>query len=61
VAATRHERGLVAGDEHTHVAVPHLNGPVAKCGAGKITQKVPGFFDPTDPTVCPTCRDGLDP
>jgi hypothetical protein len=53
--------GLVAGDEHTHIAVPHLNGPVAKCGAGKITQKVPGFFDPTDPTVCPTCRDGLDP
>ena len=30
--------GVVAGDEHTHVAVPHLNGPVAKCGAGKIAQ-----------------------
>ena len=52
--------GLVAGDAHTHVAVPHLNGPVAKCGAGKIAQKVPGFFDPTDETACGSCAQGLD-
>jgi hypothetical protein len=60
VAATRHEMGLVAGDEHMHVAVPHLSGPVAKCGAGKIAQKVPGFFDPADPTACPACVERLD-
>ena len=52
--------GLVDGDQHTHVAVPKLNGAVAMCGVGKITQKVPGFFDPTDPAACPACAQGLD-
>jgi hypothetical protein len=59
VAATRHEMGLVAGAQDTHVAVPHLSGPVAKCGAGKIVQKVPGWFDPAAPSACAACAEQL--
>ena len=52
--------GLVAGDQHSHVAVPKLNGAAAMCGAGRIVQKVPGWFDPTDPSSCPACAQQLE-
>ena len=60
VAATRHEMGLVEGDQRNHAAVPKLNGAVAMCGAGKIAQKIPGWFDPTEPTACAACARSLD-
>lgn len=56
---TRLETGLVDGDQRTHVAIPKLNGPVAMCGAGKIVQRVPGFFDPADPKSCQGCVEAL--
>jgi hypothetical protein len=51
--------GLVDGDQRSHVSVPKLNGAVAKCGAGRIVQKVPGFYDPTDPSACPACAQSI--
>ena len=52
--------GLVDDDQRSHVAVPKLNGAVAMCGAGKIAQKIPGWFDPTEPTACAACAQSLD-
>ena len=52
--------GLVDRDQRWHVAVPKLNGAVALCGVGKVVQRIPGWFDPTDPSACPNCVQRLD-
>jgi hypothetical protein len=55
----RREIGLIAEDPHTHVVAARFTGPAALCGAGRITQRIPGMFDPTDRTACPRCANLL--
>jgi hypothetical protein len=59
MAATRREVGLVVGDRCTHVVLPTLSGATALCGAGKITQRIAGWFDPDDPLACVNCAEAV--
>jgi hypothetical protein len=44
VAATVHEAGFISADGSLHAVQKRINGGVALCGAGRITQVVAGRF-----------------
>lgn len=52
---TQHEAGLVADDQTVHAARKGISGSVAVCGAGRITEIVPGRFNTDEPDACPNC------
>ncbi len=49
------EVGRVDGEALLHAVRPGISGPSAVCGAGRITGRVPGRFDPGGDGVCPAC------
>jgi hypothetical protein len=52
---TQHETGLVSGDQSVHAVQKRINGNVALCGAGSISQPLAGRFDSDDGTSCVAC------
>ena len=49
--------GLVEQDRRTHIQAHAPAGtPVALCGIGVITQRLPRLFQPGDPINCPACE-----
>lgn len=59
VPATQHEAGFVAGDDRVHATQKRISGSVAVCGAGAITQPVPGRFDSDDERACAACLEAV--
>jgi hypothetical protein len=54
---TQHESGLVSGDAVVHAVQKRINGNVALCGAGAISQPMAGRFDSDDGQSCAACCD----
>lgn len=50
-----HETGSVGAGADVHAVQRTLNGPRAVCGAGPITARVPGRFDPAHGRSCGAC------
>jgi hypothetical protein len=52
----QHESGLVAGEDgYVHAVQKKISGDAALCGAGRITQMIPGRFERDDERACPQC------
>jgi hypothetical protein len=49
------EEGFVLANSSVHAAERDLEGLRAICGAGRIVQMIPGYFDPEDQRACPAC------
>jgi hypothetical protein len=52
---TQHETGLVSGDPAVHAVQKRINGNVALCGAGAISQPMAGRFDSDAAQSCAVC------
>jgi hypothetical protein len=49
------EEGFVLDNTSLHAAERDLDGLRAMCGAGRIVQLIPGYFDPDDQRACLAC------
>ena len=61
VSATVHEAGRVADDGLLHAVQKKITGNVALCGAGRITQLVPGRFTVDGELSCASCVQQVQP